>query len=297
MTEFDQASLFDAEEARALIDQLLDDSRLYTSTQSYMELLKFTSKLRNFAPFNAMLLHLQKPGLSYAASAYDWRHRFGRTPKEKARPLMILWPFGPVAFVYDVLDTEGAELPADVSAFWARGEITASRLKSFADRLLKRNIIVEYFDGGDNSAGDIRASGVAEASAPKLSYKIMVNEKHPPATQLVTLAHELAHLFLGHLGKDGDLKIESRTRVPHDQAELEAESVAYLVASRAGIQSKSETYLSHFVQNHEAVGAIDLYNVMKAAGQIETILGLHRGTSFGPQPKKRGRKYKKGPRA
>ena len=78
-----------------------------------------------------MLLHVQKPGLSYAASARDWRDRFGRRPKEGARPLIILWPFGPVALVYDVMDTEGKPLPEDVESFFARGDIDEIKLRSF----------------------------------------------------------------------------------------------------------------------------------------------------------------------
>ena len=35
--------------------------------------------------------------------------------KEGVRPLLILWPFAPVTLVYDVDDTEGDELPADVA--------------------------------------------------------------------------------------------------------------------------------------------------------------------------------------
>src|SRR5205823_9397882 len=87
--------LFENEEARSLLDRLLADSRLYTRSADYKALLDFVVRLRNFAPFNAMLLQVQKPGLTYAASAYDWRERFGRQPKEGARPLLILWPFGP----------------------------------------------------------------------------------------------------------------------------------------------------------------------------------------------------------
>jgi hypothetical protein len=105
-----QKTTDDADIVRSLLDQLLTDSRLYTKSQDYKELLDFVVRLRNFAPFNAMLLQIQKPGLSYAASAYDWRERFGRIPTEGARPLVILWPFGPVAFVYDVLDTKGKDL-------------------------------------------------------------------------------------------------------------------------------------------------------------------------------------------
>jgi hypothetical protein len=107
----EQQELFETEAVRSLLDQLLADSRLYTQSKDYKDLLDFVVRLRNFAPFNAMLLQVQKPGLSYAASAHDWRERFGRSSKEGARPLLILWPFGPVALVYDVMDTEGNPLP------------------------------------------------------------------------------------------------------------------------------------------------------------------------------------------
>ena len=99
---FSQGDLFEQETSRALLDQLLTDSRLYRTGADYQVLLEFVVKLRNVAPFNAMLLQLQKPGLRFAASALDWRARFGRTINEGARPLLILWPFGPVATVYDV---------------------------------------------------------------------------------------------------------------------------------------------------------------------------------------------------
>ncbi|PYP84839.1 MAG: hypothetical protein DMF61_18860 [Blastocatellia bacterium AA13] len=85
----EQQDLFETGVARSLLDQLLTDSRLYTQSKDHKNLLDFVVRLRNFAPFNAMLLQVQKPGLSYAASARDWRERFGRTPKEGARPLMV----------------------------------------------------------------------------------------------------------------------------------------------------------------------------------------------------------------
>src|ERR1035438_5808205 len=91
-----QQDLFETEAARSLLDQLLTNSRLYRQSKDYKDLLDFVVRLRNFAPFNAMLLQMQKPGMSYAASAHDWEIRFGRTPKEGARPLIILWPFAPV---------------------------------------------------------------------------------------------------------------------------------------------------------------------------------------------------------
>ena len=50
--------------------------------------------------------------------------------------------------------------------------------------------------------------------------------------------------------------------------------MAYLVCARNGVQSKSETYLSNYVKEHTTVGEIDLYQVMRAAGQMEALLGL-----------------------
>lgn len=92
----DQLSLFDAVGARSLLDRLITESRLYKTSRDYKELLDFVIRLRPFAPFNAMLLQIQKPGLQYAMSARDWREKFGRYPKEGVRPLVIMWPFGPV---------------------------------------------------------------------------------------------------------------------------------------------------------------------------------------------------------
>src|SRR5437667_999985 len=120
-----------AEPIRSILDKLLEDSRLYKTSAAYKELLDFIASLPHIAPFNAMLLHVQKPGLSYAASAADWRDRFGRWPKDGVRPLLILWPFGPVALVYDVQDTDGKELPKDVECFPARGPIDEERIGSF----------------------------------------------------------------------------------------------------------------------------------------------------------------------
>lgn len=132
--------LFETDAARALLDQLLEDSRLYTKSKDYKDLLDFVVRLRNFAPFNAMLLHIQKPGLSYAASERDWVERFGRIPKEGARPLLILWPFGPVALVYDVMDTEGDPLPEDVYSFYAQGAIDDSRIRYFLTLMERKGI-------------------------------------------------------------------------------------------------------------------------------------------------------------
>ena len=70
------------------------------------------------------------------------------------------------------------------------------------------------------------------------------------------------------------LNVPVRQSMGHRQIELEAESVSFLVCSRNGVTSKAETYLASYVAQNTAVDDIDLYQIMRAAGQIETLLGL-----------------------
>ena len=79
---------------RALIDKLITATKLYNNSKAIQELFEFTIQMRAFAPFNAMLLHIQKPGLTHAATAQDWWDRFGRVPKTGVRPLLILRTMG-----------------------------------------------------------------------------------------------------------------------------------------------------------------------------------------------------------
>jgi hypothetical protein len=282
-----QQDMFESEAARSLLDQLLTDSRLYTQSKDYKDLLDFVVRLRNFAPFNAMLLQVQKPGLRYAASAWDWRERFGRTPKEGARPLLILWPFGPVALVYDVQDTEGPDLPQDVASFFAVGSIHEKQLASFIPPMGRKGIEWYSVDAGDQKAGSIRVIRRATNEKEVTRYRMHINRNHSVAVQFTTLAHELGHLFLGHLGPDRALNVPERPQMNLAQWELEAESVAYLVCARNGVTSKSETYLADYVERNTTVEQVDFYQVMRAAGQIETLLGLTAHTKY-DRPKSRG---------
>ena len=150
------ASELERDHDRALLDQLIAETRLYDSAKSVKELLDFTSRLRHIAPFNAMLLHIQKPGLSFAARPVDWWKRFGRRPKRHARPLVILRPFGPVDFVYDVLDTEGEPIPETAFAFPTTGYVRQNWVWEIENILRKIEITMLMLDRGDRSAGHAR---------------------------------------------------------------------------------------------------------------------------------------------
>ncbi len=282
----EENTLPETEAVRSLLDQLLLDSQLYRQSKDYKELLDFVVRLRNVAPFNAMLLQVQKPDLSCVASAHDWKERFGRTIKPEARPLLILWPFGPVALVYDMLDTGGKPLPEDAAAFVAHGPIDEQRLHSFIRKLTRKNIECCWLDAGDRKAGSITIVKTATSDDNTTHYRLTINRNHAPAVQFATLAHELAHLFLGHLGTDRKLNVQGRPGLSHSQVELEAESVAYLVCARSGVECKSETYLANYVAQGKTIDDVGLYPIMCAAGQIEALLSLAEHTRY-ESPKKK----------
>jgi IrrE N-terminal-like domain len=129
-------------------------------------------------------------------------------------------------------------------------------------------------------AGSIRCVKRARKTGERNTYRIFVNKNHAPAVRFATLAHELAHLFLGHLGLDEALHIPARSVPEHRQRELEAESAAFIVCKRNGVLSKSQTYLKSFVDDNATADNLDIYRIMWAAGQIETLLGLGARTAF-----------------
>lgn len=273
---------------RSLLTQLLDDAKLYKDGKNFKELLEFVNSLTNFAPFNVFLLHIQKPGLRFAASKLDWKRRFNRTITEGARPLLILWPFAPVALVYDIEDTEGDDLPADVAqAFRATGAMTEIHINKFIKKLIKQGIDTKVIEYGDGHAGhierpahDIKINQQSDQAKEKPDYLIRLNKRHDCNVQFATLAHELAHLYLGHLGADKFLKIPDRRKKTHEIKELEAESVCYIVCHRNNVAPNSEVYLTNFVDDKLQAEDMDLYALLKAAGQIETILDLVEHASF-----------------
>ena len=60
--------------ARALIDQLIAETELYTTSEAFTDLLAFVTKLRSFAPFNAMRSDLEKLAFFDSRNTYPVRN-------------------------------------------------------------------------------------------------------------------------------------------------------------------------------------------------------------------------------
>lgn len=283
------AAEWDRNVARRALDELFSLARQYRSSNDYREMLEFVARFRFYSPFNAMLVHVQRPGATYVAPPDRWLRQYGRRIRAGARPLVILRPMGPVMFVFDVTDTEpeaGAPpLPPEVERpFEVRQGRVGGDLPRMIENAKRDGIEVTEREAGSQSAGEIRVAErdtqlkvlVRQTPEPQyvwvpLRYDVLLNSKHAAEGKYATLVHELAHLYCGHLGTPNEKWWPDRRGLLHEVREFEAESVCYLLCARLGMDNPSDKYLAGYMRDHEETPPISLDCVMKAAGLIEQM--------------------------
>jgi len=260
------------EETLSAVDELVQSALAYNTPERLRDLMEFASRLPRVAPFNAMLLHIQNPQVRFVATAREWRLR-GRSVKAGTRPMVIMKLMGPVSFVFDVADTKGAPLPYAVEQeikdpFAVEGTVTTEEWEKLCAACLPLRIkVVEELLGPD-AAGSMARLSVA---APDVRYVATVNANHSLAARFVTLAHELGHLFCGHLGASEDEFWESRPNLDHAARELEAEAVAYQVGLRRRLTSASSKYLSSFLRPGVVLPTYSLELVLTVVHVVEEL--------------------------
>lgn len=287
------AAAWDRDAANRALDELFTLAGRYRKSSEYHALLQFVARFRFYAPFNAMLVHLQMSGATYVAPAHRWDRKYGRRIKAGERPLVILQPMGPVMFVFDVSQTEPGEralpLPREVEQpFEVTVGLIGDALPRTVENAKRDGVTAITRQAGSQSAGQIGrveagrhvAFLVKENPDPvylsvPLRYEVMLNSAHSSEARYATLAHELGHLYCGHLGTPDPRWWPDRRGLAPDVRELEAESVCYLLCARRGLDNPSAEYLSGYVTKHDETPAISLDRVMTAAGLIEQM-GRHR---------------------
>ena len=279
----------DKEATRRALDELFELSRQYRTGKEYFDLLKFISRFKSYSIFNALLVHIQMPGATYIAPAFRWKRDYRRRIRLGARPLVILKPMGPVMFVFDVSDTEpeinAPSLPSEITEpFAIKQGFIAGELDQLIDSAKRDGIKVTDQDAGSLKAGSIekleagqtielvtRRSPKLETQSVPLRYGVLLNAKQSKETRFASLAHELGHLYCGHLGSPNEKWWPNRTNLTHNVQELEAESVCFLVCQRLGIENPSEKYLSNYVKENTDIEKMSLDSVIKAATLIEQM--------------------------
>lgn len=252
------AANWDHNASKRALDELFTHARQYRLSYEFRRLLEFTRKFRFYSPFNAMLIHVQRPGATFVAPASRWRDQYWRRLKPGANPMVILQPKGPVLFVFDVSDTEPIDpnnlVPVDVDRpFDVRSGKIRNHLNLTTSNAARDGVDVNDRQAGAQSAGLVRWAQESrfvkfatrirpseEYATVPVRFEVFLNALHSVETKYATLVHELAHLYCGHLGTVNPRHWPNRAGLDAVVAEFEAESVCFLVCSRLGLDNPSE---------------------------------------------------------
>lgn len=270
----------DTEEIMEKLDALEDLStniQAYRRSRDFYELMQFITKFRRYSPYNAFLLHVQNPKVSFVATPSVWRKEFHRKIKPEARTLLILAPMHPILFVYDLADTEGAPIPNGlIDPFATEGQIDEDDLEDIIHAARKDGILLDLSTKFSNlHAGTARRlehplSGEEGEKMIDFHFMITINADLDTSAFFATFTHELGHIYCGHLGKTPGAWWPER-KVNAEIVEFEAEAVSYLVCKRCGLQTKSGQYLALKAEQDIELPAISLDTILKVASRIEKM--------------------------
>jgi hypothetical protein len=252
-------------EFKSTLDDLIRQSLIYGKSEAFREMIEFTAKFRDYAPYNNFLIKLQNPCCSFYATAKDWQERFGRQINEDGRPMLILAPMHPVMLVYDLDSTDGPALPERLECFGkTEGQWDSAYLSYTLDNVKRDNILVQFRKLSSTHGGFATTQG----GNGDYKMRIVVNEEFTTKSRYTTLCHELAHIYLGHLGTDKDNWWPCRINLTHRAVEIEAEAVSYIVGTRLGLNPSSAAYLAGYVAEGHPMDNISVELIAKVSGKL-----------------------------
>ncbi|GEM_PF-327660 len=283
------------------LDDLFDADRREGPAEQLRALRDVLVRLPMLGAFNASLVHAQLTGAHYVATRAQWRRDFAREVRPGARPLVVLRPYAPVDFVFDVSQTDGRPLPEGILApFRVRGPVTADGVAWFESLLPRRGIAVAAAPvSGSETATDPGAGGAPDPDAtealdgqarlldPPETAEIapgrIVEQRHvivldtalAPATRLATLFRELGHVLCEHLPHPADAaggrsRRRDLTGVGEAQRALEAECTAWLLCERLGLAVPAGEHLSALLADDADAPPFSVHAVVRAVNSIES---------------------------
>jgi hypothetical protein len=282
----------DLEAALSPLDEVFTASTRLRNSRNFIKLLDFIARFPNYSAFNGFLLYIQDSSATYVATARTWAKKFRRQPGPNARPLVILAPMAPIRFVFDIRDTEGPPIPTDLptsveSGNQLSGKVFSNTLQNCS---LQGIAVCETTLSHDMEGTTERITPTLRKQYKDLniqkdtSYVIHLNKTHRLEEKYSSLAHELGHIFCGHLGIGRYAWWPEREGLNISGEDIEAGCVASLVCRRKGLQACSEKYLPNYVRANQEIPAISLNAVLQAVSYVEEM-----GKRRWKEPRKRRR--------
>lgn len=273
-------------EAKKSIQFMLEAAIRYGGVRDYVDLLDRVAALHQYKPFNALLVLLQRPSATFLLPAHQWMERYGRVSRPGQQPLVMLQPRGPVMFLFDVSQTEAPDgarlLPLHLRNPYGMADVGSAELAlSWLTTNAKLDgVRVSPAGYGLPYAGCIWRSnqGMTQpvlvkkrpetTSLVPMRYETLLNDAHSPTERLATLAHELGHLYCGHIGTHDPELWAARPGLSEPLQELEAESVARILFKRLAPDVKLPPHLDQYFRNGAPRPDADIERVLVAAGRV-----------------------------
>ena len=263
------ADLIKNKDIAGLNQHLKEGIKAYLNSDHYKEFLTKMSQFNQYSSRNLRLILAQKPDASYLAPYNTWR-RFDRYVKRGEKALSVIIP---VTYVkkdqqgqpildkngrpetgmtirlkpttFDVSQTEGKEMP---KAAEVKEQLTDLDYANFYRALMsiaKTNDVSVRFEEMENSR---------QGYYSPLENQIVLRSNDMNKSQIIkTFIHETAHSELHHANNP------QREQLTRSTAELQAESVAYVVASYYGIDTSeySFNYLAGWSNDKETLADLE----------------------------------------
>lgn len=254
-----------AQQVREITDKLEQGIKELFESERFKEYLRTMSKFYNYSFNNTLLIAMQKPEATYVAGYTSWQRNFDRQvmkgekgikilapapykaqeEREKIdsvtqKPVIgadgktvtetveVLRPAFKVVSVFDVSQTDGKELP-DIIVDELKG--TVENYEAFFDALKQESPVPVSFE-------DI--PGGAKGFFSPVESRIAIQEGMSEIQTVKTAIHEIAHAKL-HAFKQDEQAAPEDKKDRHTK-EVEAESVAYTVCQRYGIETSDYSF-------------------------------------------------------
>lgn len=241
---------------RGFVKQLAQETDAARSSETLLTYLAFAARFHRYSLGNSILISLQRPDATRVAGFSTWRS-LGRMVKKGERGIAILAPVVLKkddeedetivryrrVYVFDVSQTEGADLPADpVVTHEDCGEALYEALLAFT-RAQCIQVDVQALGG---------AYGLSRGGTVVLDVDLS------GADRFAVLAHELAHELLGHRDKTLEKKVR----------EIEAETVSAVICRNFAVPHSAPVYLAFYGAKPEEI----LGRLERIHGVITSIL-------------------------
>lgn len=241
----------------------------FLDSDKYKDYLTKMSQLNNYSNRNLRLILAQNPEARQVASFKQWKENFGRYVKKGEKALRIFKPmtkikkdennqpildkngkpetvtfFGLVP-VFDVSQTEGKEMPKAAEVTEQLTDLDYANLYRALMAIAKENDVSVRFEEMENNKHGYY-------SVPENQIVLRSNEMNK-AQIIKTFLHEMAHAELHHADNP------QKDNLTRSTAELQAESVAYVVSSYYGIDTSeySFNYLSGWSADKETLADLE----------------------------------------